>query len=397
MDKRLRVALLIESSRGFGRNLLNGIATYARVAGPWTFYHEERSIGDSLPAKIKDWRPDGILARIEHPNLVRQLRSLRVPTVDLFHQRLPPWIPKVISDQQAIMRLAADHLLALGLRNFAYCGWPGIRFSDERRRHLAEYLASHGYSLQVFAPDSRARAGRLAVVEARSEHELPQMIPWLRALPKPVGLVACNDMRAYQVLSIRDEAGIRVPDEVAVIGVNNDRILCELSDLLLSSVDPDARRIGHKAAALLHRMIQGRGPVPKTTLIAPRGVVARQSTDVLAFADPEMVLVVRYLRDHACEGLTVDALVRRMAVSRATLCRWFARHLGYSPGEEIARVKVERVKELLTTTTLRLEEVARRCGFDHAETMYRLFRRTTGNTPGEYRTAHGAAAPALEF
>jgi LacI family transcriptional regulator len=212
-----------------------------------------------------------------------------------------------------------------------------------------------------------------------------------------VGLVACNDMRAYQVLNIRDDAGIKVPDEVAVIGVNNDRILCELSDLLLSSVDPDASRIGYEAAAVLHRLIERRGPVPKTTLIAPRGVVARQSTDMLTFANPELVQIVRYLRDHACKGLTVDTLVRRMAVSRATLCRWFASHLGHSPVEEMARVRVERVKELLATTTLRLEEVARRCGFDHSETMYRLFKRATGQTPGEYRSAHGAATPACEF
>jgi len=387
MARTLRVGLLIESSRSYGRDLLAGIAAYARAYGPWVFHHEERSLGDPLPAALRWWRPDGVLARLENRSMVRRLRNFRVPTVDLLHVEGVRGIPGVIANGEAIARLAADHLLQLGLKHFAYCGLPGVSFSDQRGRCFARAISSRGFQVDAFSQHRSLRARGLADIECEARAGADRLAAWLRALPKPVGLMACNDMRALQVLSACREAEIRVPDEVAVVGVDNDSVQCELCDPPLSSVDVDARQIGYRAAALLDRMMRGRGAAPRMTLVDPVGVVARRSTDVLALADRETAEMVRYARDHACEGLAPANLARHMSVSRSTLERRFAGNLGHSVHREIVRARLERVKELLATSDLPMAEIARLTGFAYVESLQRTFKAAAGQTPGQYRAA----------
>lgn len=384
MGKALRIGLLIESSRSFGRDLLGGVAAYARSVGPWTFYHEERSISDTLPRRIGEWSPDGIIARIEHPKLAQQLGRLKVPIVDLFEKGMLASAQVVLSDHRATAQMAADHLVSLGLRHFAFCGFPGIEFSETRCQYFTEYLESRGYTVDVFGSRRRSSSHGLTWIEAQAQCQISEVAAWLRQLPKPIGIMACNDQRAHYLLNIREEVGVRVPDEVMVVGVDNDPVLCELSGLSLSSVDPNAERIGYEAASLLHRMVQRRKRVQKPVYIAPRGIVMRQSTNAFAVSNQEMSDILQYVRNHACKGLTVKSLLRRASVSRGTLYRWFFECLDRSPAAEIARVRVNRVKELLSTN-MTLEDISAQCGFTHVETMYRLFKRITGQSPGAYR------------
>ena len=198
-------------------------------------------------------------------------------------------------------------------------------------------------------------------------------------------MMACNDTRAYQVLSVCGQHEIAVPGEVAVIGVNNDPVLCKLSDPPLSSIDPDAHRCGYEGAALIARMIAGKRPGKRYVRLRAGPVVTRQSTDIVMLAEGELAAAIQHIREHACDGLTTDDLVAQLAISRRTLYRWFDRHLGRSPSEEITRVKLERVKDLLVTTRLPVEEIAHLAGFDFTETMHRLFRTRFGQPPGAYR------------
>ena len=387
MGRRLRIALLIESSRAYGRNVLDGVAAYVRIHGPWTFYYQERAIDTPMPADLRRWRPDGLLVRIMDPSFGRQVRRLRVPVVDLLGQRFYRNIPSVIPDQEAIARMAADHLLQRGLRQFAYAGFRDVLFSDQRRDFFEKYMATKGFPVHLFRGGSHRRAAGLAPVEEETARHGAELAAWLSGLPKPLGLFACNDMRAYQVLSVCSEYGIAVPDAVAVLGVDNDPVTCQLSNPPLSSIDPNARKIGYEAAAALHRLIDGSGPVSARNLIAPAGVVSRPSTDILAIADQEVADAVRYIRKHACEGLKLDALLERIAISRRTLERRFTQHVGHSPSREIVRVRLGRVQELLAATDLSLDEVAHSAGFTYLESMCRLFKNTFGLTPGEYRKA----------
>lgn len=385
MTDRLRIGLLIESSRGYGRELLRGIAAYGRTHGSWVFYHEERDLGAPLPKNLAQWRPHGIIARLTSVKQARQVRQLNVPTVDLYQEEPAAQVPGITIRPETLSRLAADHFLQRGFTHFAYCGFPGVPFSDYRAKAFVEYLAQHDYQADVFACSHLPRTAGLAAIEAHVMRQSALLARWLRGLPKPVGLMACNDMRAMQVLAVCSENGVAVPDDVAVLGVDNDDVQCELANPPLSSIDPNVARIGYEAAALLHRLIRGEHPSPPRLLVEPAGVITRRSTDVLAIPDRDAAEAVRLLREHACDGMEVETILSRLSVSRSTLERWFRKWLGRSPSAEIVRVRLHRVKELLAGTDLPLEEIARVAGFHYVESMCRIMKRTAGQTPGEFR------------
>ncbi|MBN1589320.1 MAG: DNA-binding transcriptional regulator [Pirellulales bacterium] len=384
MARRLRIALLIGASRQYRRDLLRGIADYARVHGPWSFYHEEQIQGTSVPAWLKHWEGDGILARLETRHLVDEIRKKGLPTVDLLGRFDVEGIPAFDNDSVAVARLGAEHLLNRGFEHFAYCGLPGVHYSDSTGACFVEYLRKAGYSVSHFEGPSRHEVSGANAEHKAALHE-DELARWLVTLPKPVGLMACNDLRAQQVLNACSKRDIAVPNDVAVLGADNDDVLCGLSNPPLSSIDPNARRIGRESAALLERMIAGEPPPRDKILIEPAGVVVRRSTDVLAIADRTVAAAVEYIRDHATEGLHVDDVLRRVRLSRSTLERRFAKYLGRSPKAEILRVQLQRVKQFLAETDYPLNKVARLSGFNHVENMCNLFRRRVGQTPGNYR------------
>jgi LacI family transcriptional regulator len=204
-------------------------------------------------------------------------------------------------------------------------------------------------------------------------------------MPRPAGVMACNDMRGQHVLDACQRVRLGVPEQVAVIGVDDDVLLCELCDPPLSSVVPNAERIGYEAAALLDRLMAGEKPPREEWRIEPLGVTTRQSSDVLAIDDPNVASAVRYIREHACRGATVPDVLQHVPLSRTILERRFRKYLGRSPQAEIRAVQLKRVQQLLAETDLRLERIAELAGFEHPEYMSVVFKRQTGQTPGEYR------------
>jgi LacI family transcriptional regulator len=381
----LRIALLIESSRNYGRELMRGIAAYAHQAGPWLFFHEERALADPLPPSLVHWAPDGILVRLAGDKLTQQIRKLQLPTVDLYHEDETLDIPGITVDQHQIVEQAIRHFQERGFQNFAYCGFTQVLFSELREASFVQQLKDKGIPAHVFRHPPLKNGKRLADVETHAEKYAPQLAQWLHGLPKPVALLACNDMRAYQILNACNSAGIAVPEQAAVLGVDNDPIVCEFSNPPLSSVEPNAARIGYEAASLLHRLIEGCPKPTKRIFIAPRGVVPRRSTDVLAVAEAEAASAIQYVRRHALEPCDFPKILRGLNISRSTLERWFQRHLGHSANDEILSIRLKHIQELLLTTTLPLETIARRSGLFHVETMSRIFKRSVGVTPGEYR------------
>jgi LacI family transcriptional regulator len=239
--------------------------------------------------------------------------------------------------------------------------------------------------VSVYAPPHHRRAKLIAASEDNELQWEDAMVRWLRLLPKPVGLMACNDLRAHQVIMACDESRLAVPEEVAVIGVDNDEAICGLSRPPLSSVEQNPEKVGYEAAALLDRLMQGETLPGERIIVEPRGVVARQSTDVVAVADADLAATLHYIRERACNGLTVEDLVARMAVSRRTLERRFMTILGRSPKDEIARVQLGHVKRLLDMTDYPLAKIAQLTGFCYVESMCVLFKKTMGVTPGQYR------------
>jgi len=372
-----KVALLIETSNAYGRGLLQGIVGYVHEHQNWTVAFAEHSRGERPPPWFSRWKGDGVIARIETRSIATVLQQLRVPIVDVSAARLLPSLPWFETDDAAIAHLAADHFLGRGFVSFAYCGDPRFNWSNWREEHFQRALRVQGYPCEVYSP---ARSGNLD-----EDQQVADIASWLRKLRRPVGVLACYDMRGLQILNACHRAQLSVPDEVAVLGVDNDDVLCELASPPLSSIVPNCRRTGYEAAALLEQMMAGRRMAGGTHLIPPLGVATRQSTDVLAIADAKVVNAVRFIREHGCQGIHVQDVLKAVPQSRRLLEASFRKWLGRTPHEEIVRVQLKRVKELLVGTDLPLAEVAARAGFAHVEYLSVVFKNKVGIPPSRYR------------
>jgi LacI family transcriptional regulator len=385
-----RVALLIESSRSYGRELLMGIARYVRIHGPWSIEFEEGDPGEHFPKWFGRWKWDGIIARISTPAMAEVVRRTGVPVVDLSGILPEAHFPQIRSDEQSVGRMAAEHLIERGFKNFAFCGFNGTDWSDLRRASFERRVSEAGFPCQAFENPSMRSFSTLDYEEHGERHER-DLMTWLQSLPKPCGLMACNDARGRQVLNCCREVGVAVPDEVAVIGVDKDEIFCELSDLPLSSVILNTQQIGFEAAALLARLMAGESAEPASILVKPMGVMSRQSTDVLAIDDRHIAAALKQIREQACDGLDVGSILQTVPLSRSVLERRFSQILGISPKAEILRVRLDRVCRLLAESDLPLAEVAEKAGFEHPEYMSRLFKKKMGITPGEFRKNPGSS------
>lgn len=379
MAERPKVALLIEMSGIYGRQILDGIARYVRSHRPWSVFLEQRELRAPPPPWLLRAQWDGILCRSTDRRLARTLLKRKIPTIDLNDIYGDLGLLRIWSDHREIGRIGAEHLLERGFQHFAFCGFAKETWSDLRCEGFVKTIRAARHSCELYrSPCSGSHAP-----EWTADQE--NIGRWISGLPKPVGLMACNDVRGQQVLNACRSVGVAVPEEVAVVGVDNEKVLCELCEPPLSSVAPNPERIGYEAAELLDRLMAGDALPMDERLIAPIGVVVRQSTDVLGIADPEIAAAVQYIREHACSGVTMRDVVGHLAVSRSLLERRFRKFVGRSPQEEIRLVRLKRAKQLLTETDLTLDAIAKLAGYIHPEYMSVVFKRMTGQTPGEFR------------
>lgn len=374
-----KVALLFETTNAYARELLIGIGDYILSHGPWSVHFAELGPADRPPPWLATWDGDGVIVRGENERIARAVEKLSVPVVDMTPSRLLPRAPWVKSDDSAIARLAAQHFLERGFRHFAFCG--NSRFSWSNRR-------AEQYGLLIRGADRECHTYEPVRPMSNSHEEVEEIAAWLKRLPRPIAVFACYDNRGQQVLEACRRAGISVPEEVAVLGVDNDEVLCVLSPPPLSSVILNTRRTGWEAAALLSLMMKGEKIPPDAHLIPPLGIETRQSSDILAIADPKITAALRYIREHACEGLRVSDVLKHCPMARRALESRFKQLLGRTPRQEIVRVQLNRVKELLVGTELPVWEIADRTGFD-PEYLSVVFKQETGVAPSEYRRSYG--------
>jgi LacI family transcriptional regulator len=383
------VALLIETSRSYGRGLLRGIRRYLAEHGPWLVFMELRALESTPPLWLKKWRGDGILSRSGTPAIADAVRQTGVPVVELRSPRLNPDAPWVGVDNRAMGRIVADHLMQRGFRKFGVYEIGTEVFFEQRRVNFIETVSTAGYSCSVYhakGPPERP---------SQWERHQEELARWVQGLPKPVGIMACTDQLGFYLLEACARAGVSVPDEVAVVGVENEESLCSMAVPSLSSVRFNAEAAGYEAASMLDRMMAGEPASVEPVFFEPLGVVTRGSSDVVAIEDREIAHAVRFIREHACEGITVGDVLREVPLSRSALERRIEAALGRAPKEEINRVRVERVKELLSGTDMSLAAIAHRTGFRGPQYLVEVFRRKTGMTPGAYRRQHNTPLPPL--
>lgn len=308
---RRRVALIVETSIHYGREVLHGITRYIRSHEAWSVFLEQRELWTAPPQWLERWRGDGVICRKTTPELLERFCDLKVESV-----------------------------------------WTG--------------------------------PGALSW-----DNEQAQIARWVQSLPRPVGVMACNDMRGQHLLDACQRLDLAVPEETAVIGVDDDAVLCNLCHPPLSSVIPNAQRVGFEAAALLDRLMSGEAAPAAALELPPIGVATRQSSDVLAIDDPGVAGVLRYIREHALAGCSMKDVVKHAGMSRSVLERKFRQYLGHSPQQEIRCVQLKRVKQLLSESDLPLSQIARLAGYEHPEYMNVVFKRDVGVTPGQWRRELG--------
>ena len=366
---RRAVAVCIDTRDGAGRNRLHGVAQFVRRLG-WRMMLVRQG-GKSAAQEVARLAPDGIIAYIADCWLVEVAQELKVPLVDTALGEVT--VPYYVSvDNEAIGRLAADHLLQAGLKHFGYCGVRGRIASEQRQMSLAACL-----------PGRVVRAFSEPVSEG--ELRLEPLMRWLGKLPKPVGLLTFDDKLGERVLTACRWANLSVPHDVAVLGIGDDQLMCEVSWPTLSSISLPTPRLGFEAAQLLNDAMAGRKITNPHRRVQPTGVMGRGSTDMVAAEDPLVKSTIQFIRTRAGDLIGVEQIAQALGVSRRTLDRRFSDALGRTVRNELARVRMQTARALLADNSHAIAAVARSCGYGNSASFSRAFRQHSGRWPSDYR------------
>ncbi len=376
------VGLLIETSRSYGRELLRGVKRYISEHGPWAITMERRTLESPPPRWLHQWQGQGILTRTGSQALADAVRAAQVPVVELRAPKLLPDFPYIGVDNHALGSDIAEHFLERGYQHFGVYALDSEEYFRQRCQDFVGRLKQAGFAChEKFTVEHEEAPNGW-------EDQLDDLANWVKKLPKPAGLMACTDQLGFQLLEACAKAKVSVPEQAAVVGVEDDESLCAMSTPPLSSVRPNADRMGYEAAALLDRMMAGE-PVPsEPLLIKPFGIVTRESSDVFVTEDQDIATAIRFIREQACNAISIKDVLEVILISRSALERRMRKVLGRSPQAEITRVRLNRVKQLLEETDLPQHTIAEQAGFTHPQYMAEVFKREIGITPGTYRQQH---------
>ena len=379
MPSLRRIALLMGQDLSFCRDVIRGIRAYAIHKPGWAFRNGPPEV--QIIPSLREWKPDGIIAELYDRQFARRLLALHKPVVDIAYWLPGLKVPVVDVDHEAVGRMAAEYLISLGLSHFAYFGSGTAEYSRLRERAFRRRLEEDGRKVAV-CHNEYLREAPTTTSWKRMEAETRR---WLRQLPKPVGLFVCNDVMARSLADMCSRLELHVPDEVALLGVDNDELECLLTSPPLSSIAIPGERLGYEAAKQLDEAISKHRSSPTRLLLPPVRVVARQSTDMMAIRDPVVINALRFIREHAVEPINVTTVFQSVGVGRRELERKFRAMLGRSVLQEIVRSRIQQAQKLLTCTDLPMPAIAKRSGFSSAHRLAIVFHGTCGMPPTAYR------------
>ncbi|MDR1271023.1 MAG: DNA-binding transcriptional regulator [Planctomycetaceae bacterium] len=381
MRRKKNILLIIETSRAFGRGLLQGISHYILEHDEWSVHVEDRGLLESTPSWLQNWKGDGIISRTSSFAVARTLNRLAIPLVELLGngQQI---VPEIRSDEDEVAGSVVDHFVQSGFTDFGFFAIGNAWWSQLRQEAWIREVQKRGGQTHLFAQAGRGRRVFYPVWEPRYDLMMQR---WLRYLPKPIAIWAVSDALAIRLLEGCRRVGIQVPGEAAILGTTNDTLLCNIMTPPLSSVDLNGFRIGYAAADRLAWKMKGKTVQESPVLIPPIGVIARQSTDMVALPDKEIATAIRFLRDNAARNISVDQIAEASGISRSTLQRRFRNKIGHSVEKEIMRTRMERAKRLLRETMFSLSAIAVKTGFATTDYFVQAFRRECGMTPHQYR------------
>lgn len=376
-SKRKRVLLLIETSRNGGRQLLEGITQYTVEKNSWSIFFSDRGSREQIPPWIKGWHGDGIIARSYDKRNLKTLESLNIPIVELVSWKY------CMLDENVFGNMIADHFLELGLEHFAFFSMGQSWWSKGLCRFFISTLKQKGHDCLNFPQTKRKNSSALPVLWWEGCDQ--QVVEWLQSLPKPIGIFCPLDTHAIYLINVCNDAGIAVPEDVAIMGMENDAQLCEAVFPTLTSIDLNGRLGGYNAAMLLDKMMNGDSLPPLPLIQKPSHIAKRQSTNMVAVANPIVSKSLNFIHTHLADKIQVSDIAQQLDISRRTLTDLFRKHLRRSPEKVILKAKIEWSKKLLRETKYCLDEIAELVGYQSVAYFCRAFLRETGQTPTEFR------------
>lgn len=377
-SRLLRIGLVLGYGLAFYRDILHGVKRLAAERPHWVLTPIAPDCRALESPLVKS--QDGFIAHIFAKTLARGLSSLGKPVVNVSGVLPELPFPRVIVDHEAAGRLAAEHFLSRGVRQFGFVGYPQHAFSLGREAGFRRQVEAAGYAVAVFRDRKRKLGDPTGLW-----HWNPALLAWLAGLPKPVGVFASHDSQGVQISEYCRHLGLKVPDDVSIVGVDDDDLLCDLARPSLSSVALPGERIGYEAAAMLERLIVGQPLDTPRLELPPVRLVVRQSSDIQAIADAEVAAAVRFIRDRAGQPTQVRDVMRAVPASRRSLERRFRSLLQRGIFEEIRRVQIERAKALLVDTDMPMSLVAARAGLADSRQLSIVFRQQENMTPTKFR------------
>jgi LacI family transcriptional regulator len=369
----------IDTSLASGRDMLAGISRFNKEMAEWSLFHQPRGLEEHAFDALLGWEGDGILIRLQHRDWLEPLIRTKIPAIDLLGLHPHPKLPRVLPNDAAISKLAFEHFTERGFRNFAYFGIDGESWSIRRLESLREQLSKSGRDLHSLIVPRFSKKNW--------DQQQESVGQWLEQLPKPVAILVCSDQRGPEIVEACRRLELRVPDEVAILGVDNDETLCSISQPSLSSICPNHCQVGFQAASILDSWLQGNTPAPET-LVEPRTVIVRRSSDAYAVGDEDISKALIFIHEHCRDPISVDDIVAITTASRSVLQRKFRKHLQRTIHDVVLDERLKLAKSLLSETKLPLVRVAERSGFVHQEYLGYVCKRKLGMTPASYRKAY---------
>lgn len=379
-----RIALLFNGSKIYDRGIIAGIGNYlSSTRASWDLFLEEDFL--CRLRGIERWQGDGIIADFDDPLIGEALAGSRIPVVAVGGSyedvgKYPKGIPYVATDNHALMKLAYEHLVEAGLTRFACFSLPEAqanRWAQEREKAFRRLMQRDGLQVEVYRG--------LGTSAPLWDSAVEQQIAWLHSLPKPIGIIAVTDARARQLLQACLTAGIAVPEEVALIGIDNDPLTRTLTRVPLSSVIQGTETMGRTAAALLHQMLHGKPCTGTQVLVPPDAINVQASSLHQPLGNPYVMQALLFIRQYACQGIKTDQVAAYVGVSRSSLEAHFRKARGCSVHDEILRFKLAAAAKGLENQRLAIADIAARCGFTSAQYLHTVFRREFGCTPRQYQ------------
>ena len=373
-NARKRVALLVETSLGSGREILRGIARHAQHSDQWQLFHAARGLEEKVPEWLRKWSGDGVIARIQDATMARQLKKLNLPVVDVLGVAESADFPLVHVDDRRIGSEVARYFLDRGYRHFGFYGIAGENWSARRGEAFR-------------ASCERAETTQSVGVLQADRGAVGDVSKWLKYLPKPVAIMVSSDQRGLELLEACREENLEVPERVAVVSVDNDVPLCEISSPPLTSVRAGHQRVGFEAAQLLDRMMDGESPPAEPLLVPPTGIVTRQSSEGQAIDDGVVASGLHFLQGHLGEAMNNKSIAAAAGVSRTVFQRRFREAMGTSVRDYLTQQRLKRAQDLIKNSELTFADIAQRCGFKHQEYLGYVVQKHFGTTPGKMRGA----------